>query len=48
MNEPHDMKGSADWKGISQAGADAIREVNRAVYVSSRGMAGRAPSASQK
>ena len=32
MNEPHDM-GSADWKAISQAGADAVREVNQNAHL---------------
>jgi endoglucanase len=32
MNEPHDMK-SSDWKGISQAAVDAVREVNRTAWV---------------
>ncbi len=32
MNEPHDMK-SSDWKGISQAAVDALREANREAYV---------------
>ncbi len=32
MNEPHDM-GHSDWKLISQAAVDAIREVNREAWV---------------
>lgn len=32
MNEPHDM-GQSDWKAISQAAVDAIRQVNQEVYV---------------
>jgi endoglucanase len=32
MNEPHDM-GHSDWKAISQAAVDAIRQVNQEVFV---------------